>query len=136
MRVFYRGPRAVITADVITVGRSTPHSYPIAELADVYVIRQRRARRPARVRTMGVSALVGGIVVVPTIGRVSVLLAAVVVVTALFVCAMGCLRIAPPAHHELVASYRGQPVLVFASEDQREFDQVCRGFQRAREHQR
>lgn len=135
MRVFYRGPRALITADVIMVARPVSHSYALAELADVYVVRQQAAQGWGSARSMGVSALVGSTVVVPAVGRTSVVLAAVIL-AGLLVCAFVCLQIGPPAHHELVATYRGRPVRVFASDDQREFDQVCRGLQRAREQLR
>ncbi|RSM64447.1 hypothetical protein DMB66_19930 [Actinoplanes sp. ATCC 53533] len=135
MRVYYRGPRALITADAITVAQSASRSYALSELADVYIIRQQAARGPGGARSMGVSALVGSLVIVPVAGRASVALAAVIFV-GLLVCAFVCLRVGPPAHHELVATYRGRRVLVFASDDQREFNQVCRGLQRAREQQR
>jgi hypothetical protein len=134
MRVYYRGPRALITADTITVARSTSRSYLLSELASVYVVRQRAAQSLRSTRSMGVSALVGSLMIVPIAGRTSVVLAAVIFV-GLLVCAFVCLRVGPPAHHELVATYRGRQVLVFASDDQREFNQVCRGLQRAREQQ-
>jgi hypothetical protein len=135
MRVFYRGPRALITRDAITVRSSTSHRYVLAELSDFYLVAQQGAGGAGGSRTMGVSALVGGIVVVPVMGPVSVVLTTVVV-TALLLCAFVCLRIGPPPHHELVATYRGRRVVVFSSDDQREFGQVCRGIQRAREQQR
>jgi hypothetical protein len=135
MRVFYRGPRALITAEVITVRSSASRSFVLADLSDLCLVSQRGAGGPGGSRTMGVSALVGGIAVGPVMGRASVLLT-VVVVAALFVCAFVCLRVGPPAHRELVATYRGRRVVVFASDDQREFGQVCRGIQRAMEQQR
>jgi hypothetical protein len=135
MRVYYRGPRVLITADRITVAQSVSRSYALAELADVYIVRQQAARGAASARSMGVSALVGSLVIVPIAGRTSVVLAAVILV-GLLLCAFVCLQVSPPAHHELVATYRGRQVLVFASDDPREFQQVCRGLQRARERQR
>jgi len=135
MRVFYRGPRALVTADVITVRSSALRSYALADLSDLYLVTQQGAGGSGGSRAMGVSALVGGILVVPAIGRASVVLTTVVVV-ALCLCAFVCLRIGPPAHRELVATYRGRRVVVFASDDQQEFGQVCRGIQRAMEQQR
>jgi hypothetical protein len=134
MRVFYRGPRALITADMITVAQSASHSYVLMELADVFIVRQQAARSVGNARSMGVSALVGGIVIGPVVGRISVVLGAAILV-GLLVVALACLRPGPPAHHELVATYRGRQVVVFTSDDQREFNQVCRGLQRAREQQ-
>ncbi|GAA3345767.1 hypothetical protein GCM10020358_54050 [Amorphoplanes nipponensis] len=135
MRVFYRGPRALITSDTITVARSTSISYVLADLIDLHLVVQRRGPEPLGSRAMGVSALVGGIVTVPVMGPVSPPLT-VAMVGALLLCAFICLRIDPPAHHELVATYRGRRVVIFASDDPREFGQVCRGVQRAMERQR
>lgn len=135
MRVFYRGPRAVVTADVITIRSSVSHSFVLANLSDFCLVAQRGAEGPGAGRTMGVSALVGGIVVVPVMGPVSVILTAVMA-SALFLGAFVCLQAGPPAHRELVASYRGHQVVVFSSDDEREFGQVCRGIQRAMEQQR
>lgn len=135
MRVFYRGPRAVITADAITVRSSVSRSYLLADLSDFYLVAQQGVSGQGGSRTMGVSALVGGLVAVPVIGPTSVMLTAVVM-SALVLFAFVCLRIGPPAHHELVASYRGRRVVIFASDDEREFGQVCRGVQRAVERHR
>jgi Family of unknown function (DUF6232) len=132
MRVFYRGPRALITADTITVARSTSTSYALVDLSGVHRVVQRGGQESRGSRTMGVSALVGGIVTVPVMGPVSPALT-VAVVGALLLCAFVCLRIDPPTHYELVATYRGCWVVIFASDDGREFDQVCRGIQRAME---
>ena len=81
------------------------------------------------------SVLAGGALVVPVMGRASVVLTAVVAV-ALCLCAVVCLRIGPPAHRELVATCRGRRMVMFASDDEREFGQVCRGIQRAMEQRR
>jgi hypothetical protein len=130
MRVFYRGPRALITAEAITVAHVAPCSFALADLGAMCIVReQRRGDSEAR-RAMGVSALVGGILVVPIVGPVAKVLAAVLVLM-LFGCAIVSLRPGSPAHHELVATYRGRRVVVFESDDQREFDQVCRGLRRA-----
>ena len=135
MRVFYRGPRALITADVITARSSASRSYVLADLSDLYLVTQQSAGGPGGSRTMGVSALVGGILVVPVMGRASVVLTTVAVAV-LLLCAFVCLRTGSPAHRELVATYRGSRVVVFASDDEREFGQVCRGIQRAMEQRR
>jgi hypothetical protein len=135
MRVFYRGPGAVITSDTITVARSTSTSFALADLSDLHLVVQRAGAEPRGGRAMGVSALVGGVVTVPVMGPVSPALT-VAVVGALLLCAFVCLRIDPPTHHELVGTYCGRRVVVFASDDRREFGQVCRGVQRAMERQR
>ncbi|AGZ43579.1 DUF6232 family protein [Actinoplanes friuliensis] len=134
MRVFYRGPGAVITAELVTVVHSVRRSYVLAELEHVHIVRQQGRNGLADHRAMGVSALVSGIIVVPVVGQVSALLAAVVIIV-LVLGAVVYMRLGPPAHHELVATYRGRRVVVFASDNEREFDQVCRGFQRAKEQQ-
>jgi len=132
MRVFYRGPRALITDEVITVGAAEPRSFALAELSAVFIVRQPRRRVSDTHRTMGVSALVGGVLLVPIIGPVSRVLAiAALVLMVLY--AVFCFRFAPSAHNELVATYRGRSAKVFESDSQREFDQVCRGLQRALE---
>ncbi|MEU7904794.1 DUF6232 family protein [Actinoplanes sp. NPDC049118] len=132
MREFYRGPRVLVTDKVITVQRAAPRSFVLAELHAVHIVRQRGACGMSGERVLGISALVSGIVIVPVVGRVSVGVATVTTVVAL-VYAFIHLRLGPPAHHELVATYRGVRAVVFESDDQREFEQVCRGLQRALE---
>jgi hypothetical protein len=135
MRIFYRGPRALISAEVITVARTSRHSFVLAELDGVHIVRQQGGHGPAGHRAMGVSALVSSVLTIPIIGPVSRLLAVAVIAT-LVLYAVVCMRLGPPAHHELVADYRGRRTVIFDSDDQREFDQVCRGLQRALEQVR
>ena len=64
--------------------------------------------------------------------RAAVLLTAVLVVATL--AGAVARRRRNRVHWELSALHRGVPVRLFASTDQREFDQVCRAVQRALEH--
>jgi len=132
MRVFYRGPRALITDEAITVGPAAPRRFALAELSAVYIVRQQSHRRSDPHPMMGASALVAGVLMVPIIGPVSKILATAVMAV-MVVYAIACFRFGPAAHHELVATYRGRHAKVFESDSQHEFDQVCRGLQRALE---
>jgi hypothetical protein len=132
MRVFYRGPRALITDEVITVARTVPRSFLLADLSAVHIVRQQARGDADPRRTTGVSVLVSGVLLVPIIGPVSKIMA-IAIVVAMAGYALLCFRTGPPAHNELVATHRGRLTVVFESDDRREFDQVCRGMQRALE---
>jgi hypothetical protein len=81
---------------------------------------------------MGLSALVGAILVIPLVGRVSVVLTGVVL-SVLAVGAVISLRSRPRSTWELMAMYRGRLTTLYTSADQHEFEQVCRGLQRCLE---
>ena len=131
MTVFYRGRRALITQQVfeaVYVGR---RQYAIRDLTDVHIVRLDPASGPG-VRVLGLSALLAAFVVAPVVGPESKLLAGVAG-SIFLVGSVVVLRRGSPVRWELVATRAGRSVTLFESADQTEFDQVCRGLQRALE---
>jgi hypothetical protein len=131
MRVFYRGRRVLITQHVFETAHVGRLRYAIRGLAEVGIVRVDPEPDPGG-RLLGLSALVAGFLVVPVVGPGSKLVAGLAAGVFL-VGSVTHLRRRLPVRWELVATYGGQPVTLFASEDQTEFDQVCRGLQRALE---
>lgn len=132
MPVFYRGRRALITQNVFETVYEARLQYAIKDLAEIYIVRH-DPESMSTARLMGISALVASLVVMPIVGPVS----NVVAVLAAGVFAIGGvmnMRRRLPVRWALVATYEGEPITLFESENQTEFDQVCRGLQRAREH--
>ncbi len=130
--VFYRGRRALITQDVFEVVFVAKLRYAMNDLADFYIVRH-DPDSSSIARMMGLSALVASLFVVPVVGPASNILAGLTA----GVFAIGGvinMRRRAPVRWELVATYEGVPRTLFTSENQREFEQVCRGLQRAREH--
>jgi len=129
--VFYRGHRALITQHVfetVSVGR---RQYALKDLTDVHIVRV-DPEAGSGVRVLGVSALLAAFLVAPIVGPESKLVAGVAA-TGFLVGAVIALHRRLPVRWELAALYGGAPVTLFASADQTEFDQVCRGLQRALE---
>jgi hypothetical protein len=133
MPVFYRGPRALITHEVIEVPYVTRRRFAIKDLGAVYIVEHPSARS-ARQRLYGVTALGSIFVTVPVVGQMSPVLAVFIMIGSLTY-AGACLRIAG-AQWQLVAVDRGVIMVLFQSTDQREFDEVSRGLVRALEHHR
>ncbi len=132
--LLYARPGIVVTADRFTVGRT---SWPVAELTHLWTTRGPHDR--LALRAVGVSAaLIGAVGVLLgftgglqrltapaylTLGAVGLLPVLLVLIGD---------RCRPPAH-ELWGRYRGAEVLLFSSDDERQFSQVTRALQRARE---
>ncbi|MFR9775156.1 DUF6232 family protein [Micromonospora sp. MS34] len=132
--LLYAQPGIVVTAERFTVGRS---SWPVAELAQVWTTRGPHDR--LALRAVGVSAaLIGAVgVLLGFTGGLQRLTASAY----LMLGAVGLLplllvligdRWRPPAY-ELWGLHRGAEVLLFTSDDERQFGQVTRALQRARE---
>ncbi|MEU4240415.1 DUF6232 family protein [Actinoplanes sp. NPDC026619] len=131
MLVFYRGRRALITQQVfetIYIGRMR---YAIEDLTDVHIVRFGPGFDLGN-RLFGFTALVAAFLVVPIVGPVSEILTGLVAGVLLVGSVLSAGR-RLSVRWELVAIYRGQPVTLFESADQTEFDQVRRGLQRALE---
>jgi uncharacterized protein DUF6232 len=126
--VFYRGPRALITQQFFEVGRLR---YAIEDLTEPHIVRLGPEAGPG-VWVLGLSALFAAFLVVPVVGPGSKLAAGVATAAVLIGSVVGSRR-RSPVRWELVASSQGQPVTLFDSADQTEFDQVCRGLRRALE---
>jgi hypothetical protein len=132
MRVFYRGQRALITQhafEAVHVGRTR---YAIKDLSELCVVAHGSPRGPST-RIMGLSALAAAVLIIPIVGPVSNVVAAVAAGT-FFVGGVANLCRRSPLRLTLIATYRGRSVILFESEKQTEFDQVCRGMQRALEY--
>lgn len=132
MTVFYRGPLATITHEVISVPRVERRILAIGELVAVRVVRVGSAATVARHRALGVSALVTAFFVVPLVGPASPVLA-LVLGCALLVCAAVCVRVRSEIRYQLVALIDHDWVTLVETADRVEFEQVGRGLQRALE---
>ena len=133
MPVFYRGPRALITHEVFAVSHVVRRGFPLADLTRPQVVQRGPDAAASRHRMLAMSAGAAMLLVVPIVGQVSTLLMMVALVAST-VYLGACLRTRQPVRYELVALCRGEVVVLFSSADQREFDQVGRGLQRAMEY--
>jgi hypothetical protein len=132
MRVFYRGQRAVITQYVFETVYTGRAQYAIKDLSELCVVRHGPERGPG-MRIMGLSALVAAVLVVPLVGPFSNVAAGVAACTFVVGGVTNLCR-RSPLRLTLVATYKGRSVILFESERQTEFDQVCRGLRRALEY--
>ncbi|MFE9691334.1 DUF6232 family protein [Micromonospora sp. NPDC005806] len=132
--LLYARPGIVVTAERFTVGRA---SWPVAELTQVWTTRGPHDR--LALRAVGVTAaLIGGVgVLLGFTGGLQRLTAAAYL-------ALGTVGLLPvllvvlgdrwrPPAYELWGRYRGAQVLLFTTDDERQFGQVTRALQRARE---
>jgi hypothetical protein len=131
--VYYRGPRAVITHQVVEVSREHRKLFVVAEMSDLHIVRFDPAPDDAGRYVAGVSALVAAVMAVPLVGPASLLLT-VVLSSALGVGAVFCLRPRGGRWWQLRAGYRGDIVEIFSSRDDREFSEFCRGLVRSLEY--
>jgi hypothetical protein len=129
--VFYRGRRALITQHVFETMHVARLQYAINDLTDVHIVRIDPQLDPGR-RVLALSAVVAAFVVVPIVGTASTIVAGLAVVV-LLSGSVATMRRRLPVRWELSAVCRGQRVTLFESENQVEFDQVCRALRRALE---
>ncbi len=132
MPVFYRGPRALITHEVIEVPHQQWRRFAIRELAAVHMVQYGPDVNVTRRRAFGLIALGSIFVTVPAVGQASPILAVILMIGSLTY-AGACLRSVSGVSWALVAAYRGRTVVLFESTSQREFDQVSRALMRALE---
>jgi hypothetical protein len=130
MTVLYRGPRALVTLEVIATDDTGWRRLAIADLSRVHIVRSDPGGRPVLHRALGVSALVLALVTIPIVGIPAVVSAALIAVALIFDMLA---RPKPRTTWTLVARHAGRPSTLFTSTDQREFDQLCRAVQRALE---
>jgi hypothetical protein len=128
--VYYRGPRALITEDVLEVWSPQHRVFRISELTAVYVVRGADRRpTPLQVVPAAVVALAVAVpVAAPTAGTFAVLL----LLTAASLVTLACLR-TPPRPYELRATHRGADVPLFQCVNAQTFGQVKRALARAME---
>ena len=132
MHIFYRSDRVLITERVFVSEQLGKRRYQIGDLTDVHIV-QYEPEDDAASRVLGVSALGAALLVIPVLSPASNLVAGVT--CAVFLAgAFTYLRRRGSVRWELVATCARQQVALFGSDDQSEFDQVCRGLQRALEH--
>jgi hypothetical protein len=129
--VFYRGPRAFITQHVFETVHVARLQYAINDLTNVHIVRFDPAFDPGH-RVLGLSTMAAAFMVIPIVGPVSKAVAGLAAIVLLAGSILN-MRRRSAARWELVATCDGRPVTLFKSENQGEFDQVCRGLQRALE---
>jgi hypothetical protein len=136
MTVFYRGPYARITHRTFEVERPPRRVFVIRELRHVYVVETGHCRPTSLIAGSSGLAGVAALMVATNGFDVAFPVMVLPLVVLLGVAALGmtgaCLR-APARSYELRATYRGEPVLLYATSDDREFGQVKRGLLRALE---
>jgi hypothetical protein len=133
--VFYRGPRARITHEVIETWCPTYRSFRIDELYSVHIAEAGSRAGPPGTRLFAGTAVALLFVMVPVLNRTAAWLAGLALAMSVLI-AGACLRIRPQEPHELRALHRAQLVLLFQSADPREFGQVGRALLRALEQSR
>jgi fatty acid desaturase len=134
MTLFYRGPTARVTNEVLEVCSPTYQSFAISELQSVHVVRQRLARESARrLRVLAVT-LPGVIVALAAFGWpvLGLLLTSLAALAVLVVSAMVAIVIwkVHRTSLELWATYRGEPTRLFQTTDSLTFGQVSRALRR------
>ncbi len=131
MTILYRGPRGLVTSDVIATVHMGWSRVPVKDLKAIHIV---RTRHDDSRRFLGVSALLIVLLTVPIVGWPSVVLAVVVLLATAVALAVDRRR-DRRIPWTLVADRRGVRTVLFTSTDQREFDQLCRALRRAVERQ-
>ena len=125
-RTYYRGPDAVVTSEVFVWLTSPPKSFAVRELRRVGLVRSHAGRvQPYGAIVLAIS--VGPLLETPA-AVVTILLVATLPLLAYTV-----YRRARAKVWEIHAHYRGAEVLLYASSDERIFNQVARALRRAME---
>jgi hypothetical protein len=125
-RTYYRGPDAVVTSEVFVWRTTPPQVFVIRELHRVGLVRgggDRVQPYQAMVLTMSMWPLV----------KAPVMVASAILVATVPLVAVVVYRRTRPRRWEIHAHYRGADVLMFASRDERIFNQVARALRRAME---
>jgi hypothetical protein len=126
---YYRQRGVIVTNHYFCAGG---YRYEVAQLSGL--MRTRGSLHPGVIIGL-VTTVAEAIVIVPLVSVVGAPVAWLLTFAALLVpCAVGyvCAR-RWPAQYELLATYRGREVTLFATRDEREFGQVTRALQRAAE---
>jgi uncharacterized protein DUF6232 len=133
VRIYYRSSRVLITEHVFTSQQLGRRRFRIRDLAGVHIVQYEPDGDEAS-RVLGLSALGAALLVIPVLSPVSALVAALT--CAVFgIGAIVHVRRRGPVRWELAATCGRQQIALFTSEDQTEFEQVCRALQRALERQ-
>jgi hypothetical protein len=130
MTTLYRGPRGLVTHDVIATADTNWRPVPFASLSDVHIVRTGSVHRPVVPRVFGVGALAIAVAAIPVRG-VPAIVVAMLLATVALVDVLSSRK--DSVRWELVAHRAARRCVLFRSLDQREFDQLCRAVQRALE---
>jgi hypothetical protein len=140
--IFYRGPNALVTHEVIVSHGATYQQFALRELSDFHTRRRSLAElvgasQPVRIFSAGLAGT--AVVVAVTSGVIinwpqMLAAASVVAVLAVVIALVG--REFRTRHQQLWAFYRGEFVCVFSTPDARIFRQVTRAMARALEWRR
>jgi hypothetical protein len=132
MRIYYRGPDALITASQFVWLAETPRVFAISDLRDAHITRRKvkGSWAPAAAAAAASAALVlapGYAVLTSMTARLSLVGVAVLIVT------LAILRYRTGTHWELIASYAGRRVTIYTAWDATTFHQVTRALGRVLE---
>jgi hypothetical protein len=128
--VYYRGPRALITSDVLEVWSPQHQVFRVSELTAVYVVRG-ADRRPTPLQVVPALA-VAMAVSVPVAEASAGMFAVLLFLAAASLVTLACLR-TQPRPYELRATHRGADVPLFECVNAQTFGQVKRALARAME---
>jgi hypothetical protein len=129
MRTYYRGPDCVVTSEVF-LWRAAPAKFAIRDLRDVGIAHHEIAR------PVPIAAYVAGVALLTAAALTSVwntvVLYAFVTMAAIALTTFVALRLrVRPALLELRGSYCGKRAILYATVDERVFNQVTRALRRA-----
>jgi uncharacterized protein DUF6232 len=133
MRTYYRGPDAVVTSELFLRGGESARSFTIRDLRNVRIHgSDADSFRPTAAHVAGGLAIIA--VAAWPLGMAAPLYAIGLValgIPTLAAATVFCWM--RPLHWELRATYRGEDVALYASRDERVFNQVTRALRRALE---
>jgi hypothetical protein len=135
MRIYYRGPDAMVTSELFVRGVTTPASYAICDLRQVG-ISSTAGSGPARtpiVVAVGLTGLAASAIVLFT---GALILTVPLLVVTLIAATVAVLWPRRPGRWELQATYQGRAVILYATSDVTTFNQVARALRRALEDDR
>jgi hypothetical protein len=141
MRIYYRGADAVVTSRDFLGGTAPARHYAIRDLRNVHITRSDAERLRPTVPHLVTGLLIIALAAWPLwrASRVSALVLAALVGSAVLLPAAAAVAVAwrlRPQRWELRATYRGADVALYASADERVFNQVSRALRRAIEDAR
>lgn len=136
MRIYYRGPDAVVTSELFVRRGSPPGRFAIHDLREVTIASAEHegAQLTTVIPFFAAATLVAAAVIAAAGG---VLIGVALGAVALTVC-LACMVIDEhrPRRWELRGRYRNEAVTLFSSSDERVFHQVSRALRRAIEESR
>ncbi len=133
MPVYYRSARAVITHKSVEVPYPGRQRFAIHELADLHVIVDELGPVASNPRLTSVSALVTAAVMIRAVAPAGVAVTAALLIGAA-VYALVARRQRSRRRWRMRATYRGQKVDIFSSDNRREFSEFQRGLVRSLEY--